>query len=221
MYVIWDSQHLDQQAVNAHYETYRPSENNSFSFKELQERNPEVFGWITIENTHIDYPLVQAKNNSKYVNTDVLGTFSLSGSIFLDCRNQKDFSDFNHILYGHHMAKEAMFGELAYYEKSSYFEKHLKGFLYYENAWHDVEFFAFVRADAYDTILYNTALNGENMQEYLAYVKENATNYKEVPFDVGDRFVTLSTCDSQSTNGRYLLVGKIKKEVVNKSGNRM
>ena len=82
------------------------------SFEELQKINPEVFGWLNIPDTHIDYPLVQAEGNSKYVNTDVKGNFSLSGSIFLDCRNHKDFSDCNHIIYGHHMQKDAMFGEL-------------------------------------------------------------------------------------------------------------
>ena len=193
VYVLWDSQNINQQADASLYETFRPIEGNNFSFKELQERNPEVFGWLTVENTHIDYPLVQAQNNSKYVNTDVLGEFSLSGSIFLDCRNQKDFSNFNNILYGHHMAKDAMFGELEYYEKSSYFEKHLNGSLYYENVWHDVEFFAFVHADAYDTMLYNASLGNENMQEYLRYVKKKAINYKELSFDVEERFVTLST----------------------------
>ncbi len=218
IYVLWDSQNINQQADASLYETFRPSEDNHFSLRELQERNPEVFGWLTVGNTHIDYPLVQAQNNSKYVNTDVLGEFSLSGSIFLDCRNQKDFSDFNHIFYGHHMAKDAMFGELEYYEKSSYFEKHLNGSLYYKNAWHDVEFFAFVCADAYDTVLYNTSLSNENMQKYLEYVKKNAMNYKELLFDVEERFVTLSTCISGSTNGRHLLIGRILKNTADKKG---
>ena len=218
VYVLWDSQNINQQADASLYETFRPIEGNNFSFKELQERNSEVFGWLTVENTHIDYPLVQAQNNSKYVNTDVLGDFSLSGSIFLDCRNQKDFSNFNNILYGHHMAKDAMFGELEYYEKSSYFEKHLNGSLYYENVWHDVEFFAFVHADAYDTMLYNAFLGNENMQEYLRYVKKNAINYKELSFDVEERFVTLSTCISGSTNGRHLLIGRILKDTAKKKG---
>lgn len=218
IYVLWDSQNINQQADASLYETYRPIEDDNFSFKELQARNPEVFGWLTVENTHIDYPLVQAENNSKYVNTDVWGEFSLSGSIFLDCRNQKDFSDFNHILYGHHMAKDAMFGELEYYEKLSYFEEHLTGSLYYENTWHDVEFFAFVYVDAYDTMLYNTALGNQNMHEYLEYIQEKAIHYKELPFDEDERFLTLSTCTSESTNGRHLLIGRILKETADKKG---
>lgn len=194
IYVIWDSQHINQQADASLYETYRPIEENNVPFEELQKRNPEIFGWLTVKDTHIDYPLVQAENNSKYVNTDILGKFSLSGSIFLDCRNQKNFSDFNHIIYGHHMAKDVMFRELEYYEQYLYFEKHLQGSLYYENTWHDIEFFAFLHADAYDPMFYNTSLQKENIQDYLGYIKEHAINHIELPFNTEERFVTLSTC---------------------------
>ncbi|WP_283684793.1 class B sortase [Parablautia sp. Marseille-Q6255] len=215
IYVLWDSQHINQQADASLYETYRPSKESHLSFEELRKHNSEVFGWLTVEDTHIDYPLVQAENNSKYVNTDVLGEFSLSGSIFLDCRNQKNFLDFNHILYGHHMAKDAMFGELEYYEKLSYFKEHLQGSLYYGNSWHSIEFFAFLYADAYDNVLYNTFLQKENISDYLDYVKEHAINYVELPFREDERFITLSTCTSTSTNGRHLLIGRIMEDTIN------
>ncbi len=216
IYVLWDSQQINQQADVSLYKPYRPTTEENLSFAELQKRNPEVFGWVTVKDTHIDYPLVQAENNSKYINTDVLGEFSLSGSIFLDCRNQKNFSDFNHILYGHHMEKDAMFGELEYYEQPSYFEKHLQGSLYYENTWHKVEFFAFLHADAYDTMLYNTSLQKEDMKTYLDYIKKHAINYKELPLGTEERFVTLSTCTSASTNGRHLLIGRITEDMQKK-----
>lgn len=80
IYAIWDSNQVYQQADSSLYETYKPSE-ATLSFEELQKINSEVFGWLTIEGTHIDYPLVQAANNSKYVNTDVKGEFSLSGMV--------------------------------------------------------------------------------------------------------------------------------------------
>ncbi|MCG4817374.1 class B sortase, partial [Collinsella aerofaciens] len=73
------------------------------SFEQLKELNPEVFGWLTVYGTNIDYPVTQGKDNWKYVNTNALGEYSLSGAIFLDYTNRKDFQDFNSILYGHHM----------------------------------------------------------------------------------------------------------------------
>lgn len=214
IYVVWDSVQINQQADMSVYETYKPNGKESLSFAELQRRNPEVFGWITVDQTHIDYPLVQGKDNSKYVNTDVLGEFALSGSIFLNCNNQKDFSDMNHILYGHHMEKEAMFGELEYFQSPSYFEAHSRGKLYYKNVWHEVEFFAFLEADAYDSMLYNTSLQRtDDVPMYLEYVRENASYFKELTFREDERFITLSTCTTESTNGRHLLIGRIKEEV--------
>ena len=210
IYAIWDSEHSYQQADVSFYEIYKPTSNDSLSFEELQKINPEVFGWLTVKNTHIDYPLVQASNNLKYVNTDVKGEFSLSGSIFLDCRNEKNFSDMNNVIYGHKMAKKTMFGEIALFDEREYFEIHQYGELYFDVLWHEVEFFAFLYADAYDSILYNTELQGEaDQQQYLNYIRENARNFKELSFGTEEHFVTLSTCTSTSTNGRQLLVGRI------------
>lgn len=217
-YVLWDSQQIHQQADAGRYETYRPEADQTVSFSQLQSQNPEVFGWLTVIDTHIDYPLVQGENNSKYVNTDVAGNFSLSGSIFLDCRNQKDFSDLNHILYGHHMAKDAMFGELEYYKEPGYFKDHLEGALYYANTWHKVEFFAFLAADAYDSMLYNTALQNKERKAYLDYIKEHAVLYQELDFQGEEKFLVLSTCASTSTNGRYLLIGRITEDTQNRQG---
>ena len=70
-------------------------------------RNPEVVAWLTLEDTGVDYPVTQGKNNQKYINTSALGEFSLSGAIFADARNAPDFSDTLTILYGHNMTGEA------------------------------------------------------------------------------------------------------------------
>jgi len=212
IYAIFDSNRIYQQADASLYETYKPSK-DKLLFEELQKINLEVFGWLTIENTHIDYPLVQASNNSKYVNTDVKGEFSLSGSIFLDCRNEKNFSDMNNVIYGHNMAKKTMFGEIELFDDTEYFETHQYGELYFEGLWHEIELFAFLYADAYDSLLYNTKLQGEaDHQQYLNYIRENARNFKELPFGTEEHFVTLSTCNSTSTNGRQILVGRISEK---------
>lgn len=220
IYAIWDSGQIYRQADASLYETYRPSAKSSSEehlfFEELKKINPEIFGWLTVKDTQIDYPLVQASNNSKYVNTDVRGDFSLSGSIFLDCRNKKNFSDINNVIYGHHMQKNAMFGEIAFFDEKDYFETHKYGKLFFENVWHEIEFFAFIYADAYDSVIYNTALQGENgCNQYLNYVRENARHFRELDFQSQEHFAALSTCASGSTNGRYILVGRITNEAKN------
>lgn len=216
IYGMWDSAQINKQADASLYETYKPTAKDSLSFAELQKINSDVFGWLTVDKTHINYPLVQTEDNAKYVNTDVKGQFSLAGSIFLDCNNKKDFSDINNIIYGHHMAKDAMFGELEYFEEPKYFEEHSYGKLYYDGEWHKVEFFAFVHADAYDNVLYNTSPN--NRLEYLDYVKEHVKYLKKTSFDDNERYVTLSTCTSESTNGRHLLIGRILENTADEKG---
>lgn len=209
VYGVWDAGQVYGSADSENYETYRPTEKD-LSFDELRKINPEVFGWLTVEDTHIDYPLVQSDNNSKYVNTDIKGNFSLSGSIFLDYRNKQDFSDLNNVIYGHHMDKKVMFGELEEFKDKTYFDFHREGEIYYNGEWHKVEFFAFLHADAYDRYLYDTSLRREKHQEaYLQYIKAHSLQYRQIKFKKEERLLVLSTCTSDSTNGRHLLVGRI------------
>lgn len=217
LYGIWDARSIYSGADSKQYESYRPTE-DELSFNQLKNINPEVFGWLTVKNTHIDYPLVQSDNNSKYVNTDAKGEFSLSGSLFLDCRNKKDFSDLNNIIYGHHMEKNAMFGELENFKKKPYFQSHKEGEIYYESSWHRIEFFAFLHVDAYNPYLYNVFLKGKKDQdEYLAYIKSHSLQYRNLKFNDDEHLVVLSTCTSDSTNGRHLLIGRIAGKIAKSS----
>lgn len=118
-YALWDSNQVYSLASSSEYEAYRPvttqqDELASFSgFSKLQELNPEVLGWINVYGTNIDYPLVQAKDNEKYLNKDSKGEFAATGAIFLDARNNPKFEDFNTIIYGHHVENGVMFGDVA------------------------------------------------------------------------------------------------------------
>ena len=92
--------------------------------------NKDVVGWITIFDTHISYPVVQGKDNQEYLNKDVFGKFSFSGSIFLDYRNACDFTDSYSIIYGHHMEYGAMFGDVVEFKNDDYFQEHKTGALF-------------------------------------------------------------------------------------------
>ncbi len=213
VYAIWDSGQIYHQADASLYENYKPTQEQSLSFEELKQINSEVIGWLTIPGTQIDYPLVQGEYNSKYVNTDVKGNFSLSGSIFLDCRNHADFSDLNNVIYGHHMEKQEMFGELEKFAQQTFFQEHPYGLLYHDEKWYSVSFFAFIPADAYDPILFDAQLEGaQDGQAYLDYIQEHAQNYSGCIGDETDSYLTLSTCADTTTNGRYLLIGQISAE---------
>ena len=210
-YALWDSKQLYASADKANYAIYKPTvENEGKSFQELQAINPEVFAWLTVYGTNIDYPVVQGKNNMKYVNTNAEGTYSLSGAIFLDCENSKDFSDFNSILYGHHMQKQVMFGEIDTFSDKNVFDSHRYGNLYFSGKNHGVEFFAFIHTSAYDSAMFDPGITQEEKKEsYLNDLLKKAKHKRDIGITTKDHLILLSTCSSSSTNGRDILVGKI------------
>ena len=207
-YSIWDNNHIYTKASPSVYETYKPEKDDTKSFEELVKINPDVYGWITLYGTEIDYPLVQGEDNDKYVNTDAQGNFSVSGSLFLDCNNARDMSDTVNIIYGHHMEKDKMLGGLDHYEKEDYFKKHQYGNLYVDGKNYGLEFFMLIHVDAYDSKVYNT--NERGIDSYIEYI--SSFSIQKLDIDERERLICLSTCASDSTNGRVILVGSITSE---------
>ncbi len=213
IYALWDTYTIIQSASPEQYEKYKPGEDDGLSYEELCKINSDVVGWLTIYGTNIDYPLVQTTDNNKYLSYDVLGEYSLSGSIFLDYRNQKDFSDFNTIIHGHHMEHHVMFGDIELFQKKKFFDTHLYGNLYYDGKDHGIRIFAFIETDAYSCGLFTPAVDGARLQKlYLDEIKETAKYIRELPANDDARIVVLSTCTGNITNGRHLLVGEIMDE---------
>lgn len=214
VYALWDSNQIYQAGDSAQYESYKPDGEDGLSFEELKKINPEVFGWITIYGTHIDYPIAQAEDNDKYVNTSITGEYSLVGSIFLDYRNKNDFSDYNSILYGHHMEANAMFGEVGNFKEKEYFGEHKYGNLYFGGKDHGLEFFAFLEQDAYNFDFFIPAIEGEEKQQaYLRMLLDNAIYTRDIGLKPDDHIVLLYTCTSSTTNGRHVLAARITDQV--------
>ena len=140
-------------------------------FAELRALNPDVCGWLTLDGTRIDFPVVQGADNMVYVNTDVYGDFSLSGAIFLDSRCPADFTAPYSIVYGHHIEDGGMFGDIVQFTQSDYFAAHTTGTLITDDTAYNIALFACVRADAYDPVLYDPAQSPDAL---LAYIKAHA-----------------------------------------------
>lgn len=210
-YSLWDSQAVYAAADAVNYTKYKPAEDNTVSFQDLMKKNREIIAWLTVNNTHIDYPVVQYRDNVKYLNTDAFGNYNLAGALFLDCENAPDFSDFNSIIFGHHMDKKEMFGELTDFAEQSYFDAHRYGSLWYGGEAHEIEWFSYMETDAYDDRLYIPGLKTyEDRSGYLKSIKEKSKHMRDAGVTVSDRLVVLSTCSSYQTNGRSILVGKLK-----------
>ena len=214
-YSLWDSNQVFSLASSVQYEKYEPTaENKGITFSELQEINPDVFAWLNVYGTHINYPVVQGEDNKKYVNRDAMGGYSIAGALFLDTHCSPDFSDSHSIIYGHHMEKQAMFGEIGLFAEKRYFDDRRYGTLHYEGKAHSLEFFAFIQTTAYNYELYQTGITNKAEQEYYldALLRQAQHVRAETSVTAEDRIVLLSTCSESSTNGRSILAAKITDE---------
>ena len=213
-YMLWNSNQVYQAADAKNYEAYIPTEKHTKSFEELQKINPDIIGWIRVNDTNINYPLLQAEDDDTYMNTDAEGKYSLSGSIFLHCANKPDFSDFNNMIYGHHMEKHKMFGDVGMFTDKTYFEKHPYGNLFFDGKDHGVEFYALIQADAYNERIFSICPDDPKAkQAYLQEILDNALYKRNFEITQNDHLVLLITCTSEMTNGRNILVGKLSDQI--------
>lgn len=189
-----------------------PKEPLALSFNDLKSINPDVKAWITVEGTHIDYPVVQGKDNMEYINKDVYGNFAFSGAVFLDSRLKDDFSNPYNLLYAHHMEKGAMFGDLEKFLKKDFFDHHKKGQLITEEGYYEIDFFEVIEADGYDGTVFNPSYieNTSDRDALLSYIGEKAIQKRDIKIDPEDKIIGLSTCTSTKTNGRTILYGVIR-----------
>ena|GEM_PF-225685 len=215
---MWDINQVHSVACSSRYERYRPTveyEDGGISFAGLQEINPDVFAWLNVYGTNIDYPVVQGQDNMQYVSMNIFGRHSLAGAIFLDYRNARDFSDFNNVLHGHHMANQVMFGEVSMFSDADYFNERRYGTLFFDGQEHGIDFFAFINVAANNRSVYRPHIIGEEAkQEHLDMIFEVAMHvHEDVVVTTADRLVLLSTCSPGVTHMRDVLIGVITDEV--------
>lgn len=210
-YAMWDSHKVYKAADSGEYVQYKPVSNDENSYQRLKEINPDIIGWLEVYGTHIDYPVLQTDNNDKYLDETVNGEYSTAGSIFLDCRNSKDFSDFNSIIYGHHMSEGKMFGDLDKFAERDFFDTHRYGRIQLNNKQElGIEFIALVKTHGSDSKMFSIGINGANAKKSLVeHIYKNALQSREASIDENARLVFLDTCNFTFTNGRFILVGKL------------
>ena len=182
----------------------------------LADLPEEAIAWITIDDTKIDCPIMHGKTNEEYLNKNPYGEYSLAGSIFLDSRNKKDFSDEYSVLYGHHMSGGYMFGSLDQFLKAEYLDEHRTGTLTLRDSVLStnteirgkaikVNIFAVVETDASNGIVFGVPSEGD----ILSYIKENAVVYREPEVSDG-RILALTTCKSPLTTERFAVFATLQ-----------
>ncbi len=184
-------------------------------YKTLYKKNKKLIGWLKIDDTIIDYPVMQTNNNEYYLDHNFNQEYDKNGSLFLDCDCVIYPRSTNLIIYGHHMKSGQMFGQLQKYAKESYGEKHalIQFDSIYEKATYQVMYV--FRSQVYNeddlVFKYYQFINANSEEEFNSYMKEMAaiSLYDTgVTASYGDSLLTLSTCDNSQTDGRFVVVAK-------------
>lgn len=184
---------------------------NHESFKKLMTVNEDVCAWITIDDTHIDQPIVQGEDDMEYLNKNVYGEFEFAGSIFLSCLNKPDFTDNYNLTYGHHMSGGAMYGDVVKFVDTSYFSERKTGQLYLPDKVYDIQLFACVIGDANDSMIFDPAEQSSDMKRFVENIRATAVQYREIGVTEKDKIIGLSTCSDAATNERVILFGRLAK----------
>ena len=164
----------------------------------------DMVAWITIDDTNIDYPVMQGDTNSKYLNMDPYGEYSLSGSIFLDSRNSSDFTDDYSILYGHHMEYGKMFGALDDFLDESYLKEHSTGTLIVGRDGrksYRLSVFACLKVNVFD----NKVLDPDTFENISKIISKQAVTMN-TSIEKSDHILALSTCTEPVSSKRLLVM---------------
>jgi len=179
-------------------------------FEGLLSINEDCVGWIMIDDTKINYPIVQGDDNNYYLRRLFDGTWNSAGCIFLDYRVAEDFSYRNNPIYGHKMNNGSMFADLSNYKKQEYYDLHPIGYLLTPEQNYQIEFFAgfVVRSDG---IAWDYEFESdEDFEEWLIDIQEMSCFESEIQPEVTDTIITLSTCSYEFSYARFVLLGRLK-----------
>lgn len=179
-------------------------------FDELQSVNPDVYAWITIPGTEIDYPILQhASDNSYYLMHNIDGSYGYPGCIYTENLNSKDFKDNNTVIYGHNMKNGSMFAQLHKFEDPDFFQENREVLIYLpEEVLHYTIFAAHIYDDRH--LLYSFDFSdAEVYEKYLQSIFDtrdmSANIDKETTVTKDDQIITLVTCIGSQPNNRLLV----------------
>ena len=212
--VLEENTDIDTTNVDTEIEKSKGESSNKYNLENIAKINSDVVGWIKIENTNIDYPVMQ--NGDYYLHRNIYKNYSSHGTPYLAEYCNIQYSD-NLIIYGHHMNDNSMFAQLDDYKKHSFYENHkyIKFYSYYNGITIEK---TYEIAIAFKTVVYSDKgfkyynyTNFSDIQELNEFV-ENCRKLEfyntGIDINYGDKLITLSTCEYSQKNGRIVVVAK-------------
>ena len=178
-------------------------------FNALGEINPNIVGWLILEDTQINYPVVQGSDNVKYTNHLFDGRRNATGALFVDSYNQPNFADRNTIIYGHNMRDGSMFSVLEQYREQCFFSAHPWIFLLTPEQNYVVELVAGYTSDVQSSAWRLDFSDDTEVEDWINERQKKSDFVSDVQTRQADRFVTLSTCSWAFDDARYVVVGRL------------
>lgn len=221
VYALWDNNQVLESAsdVQADMIKLKPEvelsadeePDLSESFAELMKINEDVCAWLTMDNTQIDFPILQGETNLTYISTDVYGNFALAGSIYLDSNNDPGFGDSYSLLYGHHMSDGRMFGDLDLYKDPDFFEENRTGVLILPHNVFNLKVIACIVVKSNDRWFFEPLHVQDEIEELLLYTEENAMYLhrdmlRQARGTEDLQLLALSTCSSEFPDARTIVL---------------
>lgn len=197
-----------------------PLQDNPVDFTALKERNDEIYAWIKIDDTDVDYPVVQSRTDDEfYLKHSALSKeWSASGAIYTEGANSKDFSDPITVVYGHNGYKETMFTTLHSFEKKDFFDSHPYFYIYQSQR---KLTYQVISAFKYDDRHIMNSFNffaGDDLSTFQAVILNpdspvrNVRENLDVSINENSNIVVLSTCITGQKSNRYLVCGVLVKD---------
>lgn len=183
-------------------------------FTALQEENEDIYAWIVVPGTAVDYPVLQSEKDNYYLDHNLDHSQGYPGCIYSNVCNGQDFSDFHTVLYGHNLTRDRMFGSLHRFEDEEFFEENRHVLIYRPDCRLTYEILAAVVYSDQSIPYYYNLYTYKGITDFwesvmdlegeeLTYILPNVELTEE------DRLLTLSTCIRHVEGYRYLIVGRL------------
>lgn len=182
----------------------------TIDIEKLENENSDIVGWIYIDNTQVNYPLLKDDNNDYYLKSTYNNIYSDFGSIFIDYRCSDNLEDSNTIIYGHNTKNGSMFGSLKKYKSSDYLSEHRYVYIIKKDIAYKYEIVSAQTVKTDDPVY---TLNFTSADEHIKWYEEvlSRSEFTADPsgFTDEDKTITLSTCTTGDENERFTVVAKL------------
>lgn len=190
----------------------------SIDFEKLQKINKEIYAWIYVPGTKIDYPVAQnAKDDEHYLKYNYKNKPEFAGCIYTEKANKKDFTDPNTVIYGHNMRNGSMFQNLHKFEDGDFFKKHTEVYIYTPEKTYTYKIFAAYKYDNRHILKsFDYFKDKKVFKDYLKTVMATREMISHIrtsqKVTQDDKIITLSTCVGGQPENRYLVQAVLTNE---------